>query len=272
MTIQAEKCTRCGICAEACYLDAIDLETKTIDASRCMRCGHCMAYCPAGAVRQPGAEPPVIGANPAAEQFVSLVRSRRSCRNFRDKPVSRELLTSLLDTVRYAPTGSNTEGVTVSVLCSRQSVKAVADAIFRFLNKLSKAALILAPLLAVALGPRRVGRALKLRGSLAQYQDGRDIITFQAPAILAFSAPRGTSTPEEDGVIWATTAVYHAETLGLGTCWNGFVKYAAQYNGRIRRMLGVPKGNRLYSVVLLGWPKFKARSGVVRKEASVVWK
>ncbi len=271
MTINPEKCTRCGICAEACYLGVIDLERKTIDTARCIHCGHCMAYCPKGAVFEPGADAPALGALPSAEQMAALTRARRSCRNYKDAPVTRETLSLILDNLRYAPTGSNTEAVTVSVLSTREAVKRVADAMFRFLYGLSKLAALLTPLLALAIGPKKVRRALGMRRLLAQYQEGTDIITYGAPAMLAFSGPGTASTPEEDGVIWATTAVYHAETLGLGTCWNGFVKYSAQYNRKIRKLLGIPKGNRLHSVVLLGWPKLAGQRGVIRKPADAVW-
>lgn len=49
----AEKCTSCGICEEACVFDCITVEKKSIpkvDLDVCMGCGVCRAKCPSDAV------------------------------------------------------------------------------------------------------------------------------------------------------------------------------------------------------------------------------
>ncbi len=49
--IEADRCTRCGACAERCQLDAIQLEpTAHIDRERCVWCYACAAVCPVGAL------------------------------------------------------------------------------------------------------------------------------------------------------------------------------------------------------------------------------
>jgi nitroreductase/NAD-dependent dihydropyrimidine dehydrogenase PreA subunit len=268
VVIDGEKCTECGVCADACIIGAIDLESKEIDAGVCMECGHCLALCPVGAVSYPGKTAPVLGGIPTPSQFESLVLRRRSCRNFLDRPIPPELMRTLLDCVRYAPTGTNTQAVYISIISSREAVKRFADAVFRFLNGLARMSAVLAPLLILVLGPKKARGVIRMKRSLSLYGN-TDIITFGAPALLAFHAPRSASTPEEDSVIWATSAVYHAETLGLATCWSGVIKRAAGFNRGLRRMLGVPKSHRLYSVIILGYPKYKPHRGVIRDEAKV---
>jgi nitroreductase/NAD-dependent dihydropyrimidine dehydrogenase PreA subunit len=270
MVIDTEKCTECGICVDACINGAIDLESKKIEESICAHCGHCLALCPSGAVSLPGKTVPLLGDIPVPRKFETLVQRRRSCRNYLDRPVAPETMNALTETVRYAPTGTNTQSVFISALSGRETVKKLADSVYSFLSTLSRRSALLAPLLAIALGPKKAARVFRMKRLLARYADGSDIITYGAPALLAFHAPRSSSTPEEDCVIWATTAVYHAETLGLGSCWSGFIKYAARYDRGLRRMLGIPKGHTLFSVVILGYPKYRPHRGVLREAAKII--
>ncbi|HAE61794.1 MAG TPA: 4Fe-4S ferredoxin [Eubacteriaceae bacterium] len=49
--INAEKCISCGICAEKCNYDAIEIEnTAIIDDEKCIGCAGCIAVCPVGAI------------------------------------------------------------------------------------------------------------------------------------------------------------------------------------------------------------------------------
>lgn len=51
LLVRANRCTRCGACAEICPQDAIHLEATTsmTDRARCERCGRCVEICFSGA-------------------------------------------------------------------------------------------------------------------------------------------------------------------------------------------------------------------------------
>ena len=50
-----EKCTGCGLCVNACPVEAISLKNNKakVDTEKCVDCGQCVAECPNAAIRIP---------------------------------------------------------------------------------------------------------------------------------------------------------------------------------------------------------------------------
>jgi len=114
-SVNPELCNQDGICVEACGRRIIEMKsddsvpTPVVGAEDlCNDCGHCVAVCPTGALSRehmsPEDCPPVqkdlVISPKQAEQFF---RSRRSIRNYKDKPVERAKLNKLIEIASYAP-------------------------------------------------------------------------------------------------------------------------------------------------------------------------
>ena len=121
--VDYDKCNADGICADVCprkliVIDDEDSKPRPIPeaAELCINCGHCLAVCPTSAITLNGMAPencpPVKKAlRPDYEQLDQLLTSKRSIRVYKDKPVDFKIIETLLETCRYAPSGSNWQPV-----------------------------------------------------------------------------------------------------------------------------------------------------------------
>jgi nitroreductase/NAD-dependent dihydropyrimidine dehydrogenase PreA subunit len=252
------KCTRCGLCVQVCVGKVIHPETGSADRAHCIRCGHCLAVCPESALSLGGVRgEPIAARSIDPEAFEGLVRSRRSMRIFREGDIPRAVIDRILALLAYAPTGTNSRAVGVTVLATRPRVEEFVAAVMGFFTRAASILdnPVLRPFLGLALGRQTARKALSsARRYLSRYGEGKDILAHGAPCVLVFHAPRSASTGEQDSVIAATTAALHAETLGLGSCFNGFIVYGLRSSRALRRGIGIPKEDRAYSSLLLGYP------------------
>ena len=83
-----------------------------INPETCILCGHCKAVCPEDAVEIPATDSTECVAVPdkseflAPEKLMSLFRYRRSTRIYKDLPVEKEKIKSIIEAGRVAPTAA----------------------------------------------------------------------------------------------------------------------------------------------------------------------
>ena len=194
-------------------------------------------------------------------ELVRLMASRRSCRNYQDREISRDTLDDLVKIGITAPSGTNSQKWTFTVLDRREQVNKLGNRIALFFQKLNKMAEN--PLLRLmsrlfggnTLGNyhRRYYESVK-RGLVEWEEEGRDLLFHGAPAIILVGSEPGASCPAEDALLATQNILLGAHSLGLGSCLIGFAVSAMQHDPAIKDLLDIPREEKIYSVIALGYP------------------
>jgi nitroreductase/NAD-dependent dihydropyrimidine dehydrogenase PreA subunit len=285
VTIDQDLCNACGMCAKRCprcYTNNDGVISVQADEECCNLCGHCVALCKTSAITHSRLDmdnfPPV--GEPVrleADEFIRLVRQRRSYRSFREKAIPRDDIEKLVDMSRYCPTGSNMQTVQIKIITNRERTKQLSDLTVEFfLGLINQVDQNIAEL---ASGNKDIPKELAERKlfvdryrRMGQTRDlGIDPILHNAPLVMVFHSPPNPSTPKDDCVIAAQTVVLGAMTLGLGSCYIGLLTNAALNSPWVYQALGLPSGNIPHSVLVLGYPKLKFQKAVDRKPLTVQW-
>ena len=285
VNIDKDKCNGCGICAlrcARCFSNKDGEIEANADELCCNLCGHCVSLCPEGAITHQRMNmdnfiPIGEKINFTADDFINFVRQRRSHRSFKEKDVPREELEKLADMCRYAPTGSNFQTVEIMIVTNQEKVKKLSDLTIDFfmdqINQVEKEVNRLA-----SEGkeiPKELNAMHEFAGRyslLAKARDmGLDPILYKAPAVMIFHSPTTSTTPKDDCVIAAQTVVLAAMTMGIETCYIGLLNFSANSYQPVIKELNLPVGNKVFSVLVLGYPRMKYYTTVDRKPIKVQW-
>jgi nitroreductase/NAD-dependent dihydropyrimidine dehydrogenase PreA subunit len=287
--IDRNLCNGCNLCVRDCPKRVLGLDEEKkayIIREGCIECSHCYAICPEEAVSYPALEGPSFetfeyrerltgGEEISPADLCNLVRSRRSIRNYRDREVDRETLLDLVEAARQAPSGSNDQQWHFTIIPTRLEVEKLAGGIRSFFEKIN--GLASNPLIRYGSIPF-MGKALvtyyreympTVLEAMRDAGAGDDRLFHGAPALVMIHAPRSGSTPREDAQYAGYIMTLLAHTLGLGSCFIGYAVEAMNREPSLKRMVDIPAGHRVDTVLALGHPSVSYRRPALRKPASV---
>lgn len=271
-TVDEEKCGFCGTCIVVCPAGLIQMSDADAvptsangDDDACRDCGHCVVVCPNeafshGKVDSEQCIPIRDELRIESGQIGQLMRSRRSVRNYEDKPVARETILELLDIARYAPSGCNTQPVHWLVVYETDRVRQISEMVIEGLRhqlrQESKQ-----PLSDVLV------RLVKT------WDDGsKDVVSRGAPHLIIAHGPKDDPGSPSAGIIAQTYLELAASVFGLGTCWIGLVDMTADAWPPLKQFLGLPQGHVVLGTMAIGYPQFKYARIPLRKELRVTWR
>ena len=285
LSIDRDECTACGVCVTRCPQcfseTENDIITKANDTT-CNLCGHCIALCPTMAITHSKMNMDNFieldrSIKYDAGELFQFMRGRRSHRAFKDKAIPKEDLEKLVDLCRYAPTGSNRQGVGLTVLQDRDRIRRLSDHTVDFFeNHIDELVREAQEYEAAGLEVPQITKSaltmldtLKIIVKARKY--GFEVIFHNAPVVMIFHSPTETSTPKDDCVIASTTITLTARALSLETCYIGLFEFVANRFGPIVEELHLPPGHKVYSVLILGYPRLTFFRTVDRKPMRVQW-
>jgi len=268
-------CTGCGQCVRVCPANVLVMAEgpAIVCGPGCIHCGQCSAVCPVQAVIvkeiRAGMDFATFAENVAwlrwgafsIVELVRLMRSRRSCRNYTADPVPRPWLEDLVKIGTTAPSGSNSQKWTFTVLATRPEVEALGKGIAQFFKRLNRlAASRVARLYSRFFAGDALGSYFRhhhetvRQGLIAWEAEGRDILFHGAPAAIIIGSAPGGSCPKEDALMAAQNILLAAHAMGLGTCMIGYAVAAMNRDAELKKFLAIPATETIQAVIVLGYP------------------
>lgn len=273
----------------------------------CLGCNNCESICPSQSIRARGEyrvlegryktpedqfgamtlPSPVEGKTDQEDESVipaqlneveKVIYNRRSTRVFKNKSVPKELINRILEAARFAPSAGNGQPWKFIVVTDQDLSNAIDKQCAGVLKMLlwlyrgkqfwRKFSVSLMSLLMVNKWDQRPFAAMEK----IKHIDKRPV-TFNAPVVIhVLKDKRGISHPDVDVSIAAQNLVLTAHSLGLGTCYIGFIASTIKYAPKIKKMLGFDYPYELVTSICVGYPKVKQQARPVpRRPLSVEW-
>jgi nitroreductase/Pyruvate/2-oxoacid:ferredoxin oxidoreductase delta subunit len=292
--IDAAQCVGCEACLQVCPSETLAMVDgkAVVTGHESLGCGHCAAVCPTEAIRVKVLDNAVLdfetfshaphwlppGEFPLGE-LVRLMRSRRSCRNFIDQTVPLNMLEDLVKIGQTAPSGSNCQAWTFTILPTRDAVRQLSEQVGHFflrLNRLAEKRFLRSAL-------KWIGRPeldfyyrnyfTSIRDGIQNWQQtGRDRLFHSAPAVILVGGRSGAACPQEDALLAVQNILLGAHAMGLGTCLIGFAVSAIERASSLKDFLNIPRDESIYASIAVGFPDERYLRLPGRKPAPVrVW-
>ncbi|MBU3916352.1 nitroreductase family protein [bacterium] len=269
LTVDHDLCKKDGICVAECPGQLISMENEFPEMKReneefCIDCGHCVAVCNSAALSLQTLKPedclPMNKELKLSEEHVEhFLRSRRSIRSYKDKPVDRIILEKIIEIAGYAPTASNKQPVKWLIINEKEDVSKIAGMVIAWMKHMIEEMPDLAT-------------EMRLPRIVSHYEAGTDRICRGAPHLIFTYAENIHSYAATD----CATALGYLElampSFDLGGCWAGYVNFVANAWPPLIEMLGLPKGHKTHGAMMVGYPKYRYHRMPLRNKRSIVWK
>lgn len=264
--IDPAHCVGCGLCVNDCFPGALTLnhnKAALTTPENCIGCGHCIAICPQNAVKDntlPMDDLEPLTVHFDSDALLGLMRSRRSCRHYRQQPVEKQKINTLISAARACPTAKNLQDTRYIL---------VQDAIPRLLDaSLSALGRIGLTQKASAADPGELRRAENFIrwDQLRKSDPGFDPLFFHAPLLMLFVSSRDDS---RDAAAGASYVELMAAALGLGCLYSGYFTACAAGNQEIADILGLSPQEQVVRCLVLGYPDIHFQRTSPRKSPHI---
>jgi len=288
MKIDYQKCKSCRICVNVCpsKILAVNENKQTYFKEErkhiCLECGHCMAVCSTQAITVNSMtyenDFELLPENTINySQFYDFLKTRRSVREFRNKPVEKEKLQQIIESIYTAPFGAKNDEILISVITDKEIIKKSLPLMSKFYDDLKK--WFKNPIIRHFIKKQEgietfntIKNHLMPMVNLNHYNlKNYNAITRNAPAIFIFHAKPEAEEHTEDAHICNTIAMLSAHSAGLGATIIGLIGPAVNKFTELKKLFKIPEKNKVITSLIVGYPKFKYLYSVKRHRQKVLW-
>jgi nitroreductase/Pyruvate/2-oxoacid:ferredoxin oxidoreductase delta subunit len=285
ISIDKQKCTKCGLCAEICSIRKIIQQNggyPQIKQGNCHKCGHCIAICPNAAISNNELNInrflPISYNGINGQTMLNFLSSKRSTRHYSNKPIDKELLDELLKAAAMAPSAKNRQWRSFIVLQNREKIQELERLIIGNLRKMYGFLKLMNTGIVKKLirDPYMIEFLEELVTDLdfILNQDSKEksYIFYNAPCLVFSYAwhdngMTGDKFAKEHCTMAMDYLMLQAQAMGLGSCIIGYAQVAEKI---FRKYLNLPRGYKVYNVITLGYPRYMFRKTVHRELKDVI--
>ena len=175
-------------------------------------------------------------------ELEECIQSRRSVRNYQDKPVPEEDIQKLLKAGAMAPSARNLQPVRYILITNKEKIRELSGKVKEALMPLGE----------------KYGKRAKSE---------EDLIFYGAPLLILLVGDKEKWT-KNDCALAAENMMLQAHELGLGSCYIGLMNKIGDDRETLSS-IGIEEGQELYCPLIFGyptqWPPSKTRDANVQK-------
>ena len=265
--VNESSCIKCGKCIRVCPAEVFAVEdgSKAVFAKRernCISCGHCVAICPTESISHNYFPATRIHSFqreelPTPEQVMLLCKARRSNRAFSTKPISEANISKILEAAHRAPTASNRQQLSFTVVNDPEKLKLVTkytvEKFVAIANRLENP--FIKPILK-RLKPELYNYVPIFRKIEREYAKGNDLILRGATAVIFISTPKANMFGVLDANLAYQNGSLMAESLNISQFYLGFVYTGIKQDKdrKLAKALGIE--GEIHAAMGLATPQF----------------
>ena len=161
-------------------------------------------------------------------EVLETIKSRRSIRKYLPEQINNEELDIILESAIYAPTGHNDQPWHFTVIQNKELIDEMSAVSKKLMEESSVDWMV------------KMGKSEHLH------------LFYNAPTVIVVSGKKGTVSPFADCCAAIQNMLIAAESLDIGSCWIGLVKFFFENPENVKK-LNLPENYEPYYAVCLGY-------------------
>lgn len=181
-------------------------------------------------------------------EALKVIRERRTTRKFKTEQIKNEELKEIIDAGLYAPSAHNQQSWNFTVVQNGEVIQELNDE------------------------TKNVAKNIPDEMIRKMANNEKFNIFYGAPTIIIVSGKEENMMPEVDCAAATQNMLLAAESLDIGTCWNGFITLLfnnEEASKKYVEKLQIPEGFKPYYAVALGYKEVRMNNAPARRENTV---
>jgi nitroreductase len=177
----------------------------------------------------------------------SAITGRRSVRRYTSEPLSKEEIEDIVTAGRYAPSASNIQPWRFIVITNKERIRELSWEIQKAMSLMLKFSAFL------KVFSKELRNPASIRGLKHYAENQEDVIFHDAPVLILVVSKKGPFNAESCACA-VENMMLAAYSMGLGSCWIGFIRFLRRGSVALKK-IDVPPKHRIVAAVVFGHPE-----------------